>query len=911
MSYTFANRKRADGPAVQKDEAAQPAMDALRSGTARPTQEQMGHRVDLPDVMRSKMENTFGADLSAVKLYESQTVADAGAKAITQGASIAFAPGLLDFTSYGGQALLGHELSHVVTQARGEVTGGGFLNDYSLEARADREGAMAASGRTVAMPAASLSPVTAAAAAGPMQAKDKDKSKKGKKDAPAAQAAPATQAAPAAPAAPDEIDQLAKTTEEFDADLPPASLPPEALAATAMDGSKPIIPTVDPKVLPPVEAAAAPKSAPSAPAPPASLPPEALAATAMDGSKPIIPTVDPKVLPPVEAAAAPKSAPSAPAPPASLPPEALAATAMDGSRPIIPTVDPKVLPSAENTPAPPAAAAGQSKYRYGSGDRSKYSLSSGGASFVLGRNNAKSRKHGKEFSNMMSALDTLSEVKSKGSEGGIANEAMLANANRGAIQGMKEYRRKLKSEKGNDADRIRQIAALKAMIHSAKGDQAAAEERGSETLSGQDFGGVIRGGMLNQVYRYERGGEGAYFKPAKVPVKREAWKEKLSDTGIPQEKTNEETAQKLAKHQVAFARLGSLLGSNVALGAKFASAGEDTPTGEKYGERIFDTKAGQGGVLMEEAKGKSWMDYNWRFLGVTPNAAGGSAGSPDSQSSEDTVRDALIAYDRKTKSDKGNQGTNLGSRMKDRGLGFTPASTEDPSFNFQREKPENKRNFTDEGPALDMADPDFQQQMNHLFLMDTLAGHSDRHHNNFLVNRGEDGKVGVKAIDDDLTFGTRGEEKDKAAFGKYRGYTNYTGLPSQMQIDSGMAEKISGMDRKTLDLTFSDVLNPEEIESLWTRFGMMKDYIESMSKADPSLIVDQWNDQTAQREVEMAGGIDAHLMSDASQAGNYIGNNYYQQQALSLNSMTTPERDTKLYNDRIRMLIIDPRFDDD
>ncbi len=178
MSYTYADRKPSKGVSPEKETVpAQPSMDTLRSGASRPTQEQLGRRVDLPDAMRSKMENAFGADLSAVKLYESQTVADAGAKAVTRGSDIAFAPGMLDFTSYGGQALLGHELSHVVSQARGEVTGGGFLSDRALEARADREGAMAASGQTVAMPAAAMSGVTAAAAAGPMQAKGKDKSK--------------------------------------------------------------------------------------------------------------------------------------------------------------------------------------------------------------------------------------------------------------------------------------------------------------------------------------------------------------------------------------------------------------------------------------------------------------------------------------------------------------------------------------------------------------------------------------------------------------------------------------------------------------------------------------------------------------------------------------------------------------
>ena len=170
MSYTYASRKRVNDATPKKASAPQPSMDALRTGAAKPTQEQMGRRVDLPGAMRAKMENAFGADLSSVKLYESQAVADAGARAVTQGSKIAFAPGMLDFTSYGGQALLGHELSHVVSQARGEVSGGGFLNDHALEARADREGAMAARGEQVAMPTATLSSVTANAAAGPMQA---------------------------------------------------------------------------------------------------------------------------------------------------------------------------------------------------------------------------------------------------------------------------------------------------------------------------------------------------------------------------------------------------------------------------------------------------------------------------------------------------------------------------------------------------------------------------------------------------------------------------------------------------------------------------------------------------------------------------------------------------------------------
>ena len=187
MSHTYAERKEAAGAARQTDAAKERSpsdqhLDALSRGLVQPSAEQMGHKVDLPGAIRAKMEASFGTDLSAVRLYESQTVADAGVEAVSRGSDIAFAPGNLDFSSRSGQALLGHELSHVVSQARGEVTGSGFLNDPSLEARADREGFMAASGEQIygSSPVTGALPdATPAAAAGPMQAagKNDDKAK--------------------------------------------------------------------------------------------------------------------------------------------------------------------------------------------------------------------------------------------------------------------------------------------------------------------------------------------------------------------------------------------------------------------------------------------------------------------------------------------------------------------------------------------------------------------------------------------------------------------------------------------------------------------------------------------------------------------------------------------------------------
>ncbi len=156
------------------------SMDAMRSVLMRKAMADRSHRIDLPEAMRAKMEAAFGMDFGNVSLYESESVADAGANAIAQGGNIAFAPGKADFNSVSGQSLLGHELSHVASQARGQVAGSGYLDNSALEARADREGALAAQGQQVydgpVMDAPSFS------AAAPMQAnKDKEQMKAQKK----------------------------------------------------------------------------------------------------------------------------------------------------------------------------------------------------------------------------------------------------------------------------------------------------------------------------------------------------------------------------------------------------------------------------------------------------------------------------------------------------------------------------------------------------------------------------------------------------------------------------------------------------------------------------------------------------------------------------------------------------------
>lgn len=170
-------------PQAKSQDKAQPArpwgsqnLGALLAGGA-PSGRVLGRKVDLPQSLQAKMERSFGMDLSGVELYESQAVADGGAQAVAQGRRIGFAPGALDFGSWQGQALLGHELSHLRSQALGQARGQGFLQDAALERQADREGSLAAGGQMEAS-VTPLSGATPLASCGPMQAKKQTKAQK-------------------------------------------------------------------------------------------------------------------------------------------------------------------------------------------------------------------------------------------------------------------------------------------------------------------------------------------------------------------------------------------------------------------------------------------------------------------------------------------------------------------------------------------------------------------------------------------------------------------------------------------------------------------------------------------------------------------------------------------------------------
>lgn len=106
--------RQADGPEVGRDggQASHATGEAIHraKGGGRP----------LPEGLRGKMEQGFGADFSQVRVHadgEAQALnKNVGAKAFTTGSDIFFGKSGFNPASSSGQELLAHELTHVVQQ---------------------------------------------------------------------------------------------------------------------------------------------------------------------------------------------------------------------------------------------------------------------------------------------------------------------------------------------------------------------------------------------------------------------------------------------------------------------------------------------------------------------------------------------------------------------------------------------------------------------------------------------------------------------------------------------------------------------------------------------------------------------------------------------------------------------------
>ncbi|MEV4758651.1 DUF4157 domain-containing protein [Micromonospora sp. NPDC049559] len=109
----------------------------------------------LPTELQARMEEAFDADFSGVRVHRDSAHADTlGVRAYTRGEEIHLASEHYRPETESGQALIGHELAHVVQQRQGRVgvtgqaRGHEFNDDHGLESEAETLGRRAARGES-------------------------------------------------------------------------------------------------------------------------------------------------------------------------------------------------------------------------------------------------------------------------------------------------------------------------------------------------------------------------------------------------------------------------------------------------------------------------------------------------------------------------------------------------------------------------------------------------------------------------------------------------------------------------------------------------------------------------------------------------------------------------------------------
>lgn len=148
-----ATAKRGSSLQMQTSEAAQPSgVHAFQPPTGFLENKPARDGQPLPPSVLRKMETFFESDFSDVRVHIGGEAASIGAIAFTLGTDIHFAPGFYEPHSSRGQELLGHELTHVVQQREGRVAnplgdGIAVVQDFELEAEADRMGRAVATGQ--------------------------------------------------------------------------------------------------------------------------------------------------------------------------------------------------------------------------------------------------------------------------------------------------------------------------------------------------------------------------------------------------------------------------------------------------------------------------------------------------------------------------------------------------------------------------------------------------------------------------------------------------------------------------------------------------------------------------------------------------------------------------------------------
>ena len=125
------------------------ALQDVFAGKRHADSSMMGHSQNLAPSIAAKMSQAFGMDLSGMQVYRSDAMAGSGMEGMASGNKVVLSSDV-DLNTTAGQAVLGHEISHIHAQSQGIGMGhSGLYENAALEHQADTEGLLAAQGRSI------------------------------------------------------------------------------------------------------------------------------------------------------------------------------------------------------------------------------------------------------------------------------------------------------------------------------------------------------------------------------------------------------------------------------------------------------------------------------------------------------------------------------------------------------------------------------------------------------------------------------------------------------------------------------------------------------------------------------------------------------------------------------------------
>ena len=125
------------------------ALSDVLAGKTHATSSMMGHSRNLAPSIAAKMSQAFGMDLTGMQVYRSDAMVGSGMQGMAQGNKVVLSSDI-DLNTTAGQAVLGHEISHIHAQSQGIGMGNsGLYENAALEHQADTEGLLAAQGRSI------------------------------------------------------------------------------------------------------------------------------------------------------------------------------------------------------------------------------------------------------------------------------------------------------------------------------------------------------------------------------------------------------------------------------------------------------------------------------------------------------------------------------------------------------------------------------------------------------------------------------------------------------------------------------------------------------------------------------------------------------------------------------------------